>query len=125
MQLARDFLLLSVVEADVELVGQSWHEGSSGVEVQQSDPADIVGGHVLIEHRKLEVELRAGLQGDGQGLIPNNLDVLVSIDYLGLVLSCAVASNDLDANEVIHLADDVVALLEDGVGNGDLQAGHA
>lgn len=125
MKFSRSLFFFSVVKADVELVGQSWHKGSGGVEVQQSDSADIVGRGVLIEHGKLKVKLRACLDRNVQGFVPNNLDVFVSIDYLSLVLSSAVASEDLDPNKVLHLTVDVVTLLEDGVGNGYLQAGHA
>ena len=127
MQFSSYFLILfPVMESDVELVGRSRHEGSSGVEVQQSDSADIIGGHILVIHRELEVKLRSSLQGDGQGLIPNNLGILFSLDDVGLVLSSTVTSSqDLDPNEVVHLSEEFVALLEDGVGDGDLQAGHA
>ena len=127
MQFSSYFLILfPVMESDVELVGCSRHEGSSGVEVQQSDSADIIGGHILVIHRELEVKLRSSLQGDGQGLIPNNLGILFSLDDVGLVLSSTVTSSqDLDPNEVVHLSEEFVALLEDGVGDGDLQAGHA
>lgn len=126
MQFSRNFLILfPVMQSDVELVGHSRHEGSSCVEVQQSDPADIVGGHILVIDRELEVKLRSSLQGDGQGLIPNNLGILISLDDVGLVLSSTVGSSqDLNPNEVVHLPEEFVALLEDGIGDGDFNAGH-
>lgn len=126
MQLSRKFIsLFAVVEPDVVLVGCSRHEGASGVEVQQSNSADIVGGHILIKHREFEEKLRSNLQGDGQGLIPNNLRVLVSLDDVGLVLSSSVASShNLDPDEVVHLSEEFVAFVENGVGDGDLETGH-
>lgn len=125
MKFSRKLFFFSIMEADVELVGLSWHQDPGGVEVQQSDSADIIGGGVLIENGKLKVNLRAGLNRNAQGLIPNDLDILISFDYLSLVLCSTVPSENLDPNEVLHLTEDVIALLKDGVGNGHLQAGHA
>jgi hypothetical protein len=124
VQFARDLLVFLPVQADVVLVGPS-REDAARVEVEEANAADVVSGGVLVEQGELEEDLRGGPEGDGDGFVPDDLGVLLALGDLGLVLgSAARRAQYAHAHVVLHLARDVIVLLEHAVGDGQLHSRH-
>lgn len=122
MQFSSDFFILVSVESNVVFVGTS-REDTSGVQVEQSHAADIVACGILIENGEFEVELGGGSDRNGDGFIPHNFGVFVPLGQFGLVLGGGSLGADHSHSDVVfHFADDVVAFVEDGVGDRELHS---
>lgn len=121
-----DFLLGVVFEdTDIVVLAASVVEDSACVELEEAFSADIVGGHVFVHDDELEDGSVSGSGGEGEGFVPCDGFFFISFDDFGLELgelSGSVVGFDLDV--VFHFAEPVLALLEDGVSDGDFDLGH-
>ena len=114
-----DFVLLGSVESDAVGGGCSWLKHADVLEVNEALGTDVASGHVLIHDGDVEPggAVGASWDVDVNGFVPDDGLLLRSGNNFGSVLLGSAVGGQLEDDVVLHLADDIVALVEESVGD--------